>query len=401
MLPISDHHQYLFLGKLTNSLSPEEDRELKELFARDKATVKAYEDLLRQLPAEQVAGSFSHLNTPGFWKDISGEVHDQERLHSQSQLRKTSVAIVLTAMLAFGAWWLLPARKNDVHNMAAFKIQPQSIELRLADGSTVNLSKVTGNLHKDRLILDNKDNALSYQATGESPVGLNTISVPVTMDYKLNLPDGSEIWLNSASTVSFPTRFATDKREISITGEAYCRIAHDPAQPFIIHLPGNTVQVTGTEFNINTYDKSVVKVALVEGGANLLSDGTSGTSAQPSGGTSAQPSGAGILKLSPGYQGISGNGRITQEPFDPKKVLSWRQGIFYFEGADLGDLSQVLARWFGIKTQLDEPSLADKKFVGALYKHRPLNSFLDNLKAISHINSYVDNHGVLHFTAAQ
>jgi transmembrane sensor len=393
MLPISDHHQYLFLGKLTNSLSPEEDQELKELFARDAAAVKAYEDLLRQLPAEQVAGSFSHLNTPGFWKDISGEVHDQERLHSQSQLRKTSVAIVLTAMLAFGAWWLLPATKNDLHNMAAFKIQPQSIRLKLANGSTVDLSKVKGNLHKDQLILDNKDNALSYQATGESPAGLNTISVPVTMDYKLNLPDGSEIWLNSASTVSFPSRFAADKREISITGEAYCRIAHNPGRPFIIHLPGNTVQVTGTEFNINTYDKSVVKVALVEGGADLLSDGTSGIS--------TQPSGAGILKLNPGYQGISVNGRITQEPFDPKKVLSWRQGIFYFEGADLSDLSQVLARWFGIKTQLDEPSLSDKKFVGALYKHRPLNSFLDNLKVISHINSYVDNRGVLHFTATQ
>jgi ferric-dicitrate binding protein FerR (iron transport regulator) len=308
------------------------------------------------------------------------------------------VVVVLTTMLAIGGWWLLPGRKNETINFAAFKTQPGSIELKLADGSTVDLSKVKGNLHKAQLILDNKDNALSYQATGESPVGLNTISVPVAMDYKLNLPDGSEIWLNSASTVSFPTRFAADKREISITGEAYCRIARHPDQPFIIHLPDNTVQVTGTEFNVNTYDKAVVKVALVEGGANLVS---SGASAQSLSGASSQPSGNGILKLNPGYQGISGNGRITQAPFDPKKVLSWRQGIFYFDGAGLDDLSQVLARWFGIRTQLDEPSLADKRFVGALYKHRPLNSFLDNLKAIAHINSYLDNRGVLHFTATQ
>ncbi len=400
MLSISDHHQYLFLGKLTNSLSPEEDQELKELFARDKEAIKAYEDLLGQLPAEQVAGSFKHLNAPGFWKDISGEVHDQQRLHSQSQLRKTSVAVVLAAMVAIGAWWLLPAGRNaagrnEAVNFAAFQTQPRSVELKLANGSTIDLSKVKGNLHQDQLILDNRDNSLNYQAAGESSagdsaVGFNTISVPVTMDYKVNLPDGSEIWLNSASTLSFPSRFATGEREISITGEAYCRIAKHPEQPFIIHLPGNTVQVTGTEFNINTYDKGVVKVALVEGGANLLGAGGS-----------AQPSVAGILRLNPGYQGISGNGRITQEPFDPKKVLSWRQGIFYFDGADLGDLSQVLARWFGIKTQLDEPVLADKKFVGALYKHRSLNSFLDNLKAISHINYYLDSHGVLHFTAAQ
>jgi transmembrane sensor len=390
MAPISDHHQYLFLGKLSNSLSPEEDQELKELFARDVAAVQAYEDLLGQLPAEQVAGSFGHLNAPGFWKDISGELHDQELLSYKNKIRKTSVAVVLTALVAVGGWWLLPGRKNDAVNFAAFKPQPRSIELKLANGSTVDLSKVKGSLHNDQLILDNQDSALSYQATGESPVGFNTISVPVAMDYKINLSDGSEIWLNSASTVTFPTRFAADKREISITGEAYCRIAKYPGQPFIIHLPGNTIQVTGTEFNINTYDQSVVKVALVTGGANLLS-----------GGASAQPSGAGILKLDPGYQGISRSGRIMQEPFEPEKVLSWRQGIFYFEGAGLDELSQVLARWFGIRTQLDEPSLSGKKFVGALYKHRPLNSFLDNLKAISHINSYFDNRGVLHFTAAQ
>jgi ferric-dicitrate binding protein FerR (iron transport regulator) len=397
MPPISDHHQYLFLGKLTNSLSPEEDQELTALFAGDAAAVKAYEDLLGQLPAEQVAGSFRHLNAPGFWKDIAGEVHDQQQLSNRSKIRKTSVIVALTAMVALSVWWLLPGRRNAAVNFAVAATPPGSIELKLADGTTVDLSKVKGNLHKDQLILDNKDSSLSYQpagessagAAGESPVGLNTISVPVAMDYKLNLPDGSEIWLNSASTVSFPTRFAADKREISITGEAYCRIARHPGQPFTIHLPGNTVQVTGTEFNVNTYDKAVVKVALVEGGANLVS-------------------GAAILKLSPGYQGISDNGgsptdrsRITQEPFDPRKVLSWRQGIFYFDGAGLDELSPVLARWFGIRTQLDEPSLANKKFVGALYKHRSLNSFLDNLKAISHINSYSDNHGVLHFTAAQ
>ena len=66
MAQISDDYQYLFLGKLTNSLSPEEDQELKELFARDAAVLQAYEDLIRQLPAEQVAGAFSKLNGPGF-----------------------------------------------------------------------------------------------------------------------------------------------------------------------------------------------------------------------------------------------------------------------------------------------------------------------------------------------
>jgi transmembrane sensor len=390
MAQVSEHHQYLFLGKITGSLSGEEERELNELFARDATAVQAYESLIAQLPAGQVAGSFRHLDAPGFWKNISGDIRQQQALRRTRKLRKTGGVVTIVAVLAIGIWRLAPGPKRDPTRIAAYQMPAGSVELRLANGSTVDLSKTKGKLQKDQLILENDDSGLSYQATGQpdggasaaTAIGLNSITVPATMDYKLTLADGSEIWLNSASTVSFPTRFAAGTREISITGEAWCRIAKHPGQPFIIHLPGNTVQVTGTEFNIDTYDPATVKVALVSGGANLLA-------------------GAAKIKLDPGYEGISAKGKITLEPFDARKVLSWREGIYYFDGAGLDDLSQVLGRWFGIKTQLDDPVLADKKFVGALYKHRSINSFLDNLKAISHIDSYFDSRGVLHFTAGR
>ncbi|HXO74845.1 MAG TPA: DUF4974 domain-containing protein, partial [Puia sp.] len=100
-------------------------------------------------------------------------------------------------------------------------------------------------------------------------------------------------------------------------------------------------------------------------------------------------------------QAISADGKIELAPFQADKVLGWRQGIFSFDGAELGEISQVLARWFGIKTQLDDATLAHKKFAGALYKKRPLSSFLDNFKVISHIDSYFDEKGVLHFMAAE
>jgi transmembrane sensor len=208
------------------------------------------------------------------------------------------------------------------------------------------------------------------------------------MDYKITLSDSSEIWLNSVSSLSFPSTFAADKREISIRGEAYCRIAKHANQPFIIHLPGNTVQVTGTEFNVNTYSSSGVRVALVDGGVNLVSGATAA-------------SGPVTLKINPGFQAVSAAGKIEQAPFQADKVLGWRQGIYNFDGAALDEISEVLARWFGTRTQLDDPSLAHKKFAGALYKKRPLSSFLDNFKVISHIDSYFDEKGMLHFAAVK
>ncbi len=379
MSNISDHHQYLFLGKITNSLTAEEDRELQELFARDDRARGVYEDLLRQLPAEQVAGSFSYLNKPGFWKNLSGEIRDQKVLIDQRKVVRAAVVIALTGLIAASGWWFLAGRTTDRQQAPIAQTPVRSVELRLADGSKVDLTTTRGKLQKDQIILDNKDNSLSYEALDVSSVGLNTVDVPIAMDYKIKLSDGSEIWLNSVSSLSFPSTFAADKREISITGEAYCKIAKHLNQPFIIHLPGNTVQVTGTEFNVNTYTPHSVKVALVEGGVNLLSGGDN-------------------LKINPGFQAVSKEGNIEQAPFQAEKVLSWRQGVFIFDAADLDELSHVLARWFGARTQVD-PSLAHKKFAGALYRNRSLSSFLDNLKVISHIGSYFDEKGVLHLTA--
>ena len=383
MSNISDHHQYLFLGKITNSLTAEEDRELQELFARDDQAQGVYEKLLRQLPAEQVAGSFGHLNTPGFWKNLSGEIRDQQVLIRQRKVRRATVVIALIGSIAVGGWWFLAGKTTDRQQVSIARTPARSVELRLADGSKVDLTATSGKLQKGQLILDNKNSSLSYQDLGaSSATGLNTIDVPIAMDYKITLSDSSEIWLNSVSSLSFPSTFRAGKREITITGEAYCRIAKHVNQPFIIHLPGNTVQVTGTEFNVNTYSHSAVKVALVEGGVNLLSGATS-------------------LKINPGFQAVSTDGKIEQAPFQADKVLGWQQGIYSFDGAELDEITQVLARWFGTRTQLDDPSLAHKKFTGALYKKRPLSSFLDNFKVISHIDSHFDEKGMLHFTAVK
>jgi transmembrane sensor len=126
----------------------------------------------------------------------------------------------------------------------------------------------------------------------------------------------------------------------------------------------------------------------VDGGVNLLAGATSLSAATS-------------VKINPGFEAVSTEGKIEQAPFQADKVLGWRQGIYSFDGAELDEIAQVLARWFGTRTQLDDPSLAHKKFAGALYKKRPLSSFLDNFKVISHIDSYFDGKGTLHFTVGK
>jgi ferric-dicitrate binding protein FerR (iron transport regulator) len=384
MSTVSDHHQYLFLGKITNSLSAEEELELQELFAHDDQAQEAFITLVNQLPPQQVSQSFNHLNEPGFWKNISGEIHDQQRLVRQRKVIRSISAFAVIGIIATSGWLFMKQSNN--HKLPAGQVIAQttnrSVELQLADGARIDLSTTKGNLQKGQLMLDNTNNTLSYQAMSESAVGVNTVRVPVAMDYKIRLSDGSEIWLNSTSSLSFPSKFEKNKREVTISGEAYCKIAKQTNQPFIVHLADDTVTVTGTEFNVNTYNAHTTKVALVNGIVHFAS-------------------GHSKVKIEPGIQAVAENGHIAQAPFPAEKILSWRQGLYMFEAAGLDEISAVLMRWFGIKTQLDDPSLAHKKFTGAIYKNKPVSSFLDNFKVISHIDSYFDEKNVLHFKAVK
>jgi len=187
------------------------------------------------------------------------------------------------------------------------------------------------------------------------------------------------IWLNSATKLEFPLAFPGDTREITISGEAYLKVAKNAAKPFIVHLPHSTVQVLGTEFNVNTYDSGLVKVALVEGSVNMQAP-------------------TGTSKLAPGKQAVYRFGQpISQETFDARTVLSWQKGLFYFNDASLQEISKVLPRWYGIQVTIDDPSILSRTFSGIIDRNKPIEVFMEDLKMISRINAYRDKQNVLHF----
>src|SRR5690606_36522536 len=102
----------------------------------------------------------------------------------------------------------------------------------------------------------------------------------------------------------------------------------------------------GTEFNVNTYYPGVVKVALVEGSVNIQTS-------------------AGESKIVPGKQVVYQSGQpLTLETFDVRRILSWRQGLFYFKDANLDDISQVVYRWYGIQVVIGDPAIRPRRFAG-------------------------------------
>ena len=170
--------------------------------------------------------------------------------------------------------------------------------------------------------------------SGSATPELNTITVPRgSKPLLIALPDGSQVWINVASTISFQVPFAGKERLVSVSGEAYFEIAA-ALQPFIVKSRGQEIKVLGTAFNIKSYeDESTIKTTLVKGKIQI-SQSKSGT----------------MKTLTAGQQAISppdGQLLINQDA-DTDEALAWTTNVFQFNNADLKSIMQQLGRWYDV-----------------------------------------------------
>jgi len=251
------------------------------------------------------------------------------------------------AILLFGvgAWfWFAHKEKRQpvVVTATPADISPgkDGAVLTLANGTQVLLDSV-----KDGIVALQGDakaqvvnGSLVYESTGTNWV-YNTVSTPRGRHFHVTLPDGSNVWLNSVSSVRYPTSFTGPKREVVITGEAYFEVAHNTQMPFIVNVNNKvSVEVRGTHFNINSYENETgIKTTLLEGSVKV-EDHQSATG----NGRSA------VLK--PGEQAIASVNSPFTIDHSPnlEQVMAWKNGVFNFEDLSLKDAMRQLERWYDI-----------------------------------------------------
>ncbi|PUZ26751.1 FecR family protein [Chitinophaga costaii] len=210
--------------------------------------------------------------------------------------------------------------------------------LTLSDGSTITLDSAgNGTIARQGpvAIVKSANGAVYYDtkdAGAADRVMMNKIATPVGGQYQVSLPDGSKVWLNAASSVTYPAAFTDRERKISVTGEVYIAVANDAAHPFAVAIPGHSgIEVLGTSFNINAYgDEGNTKTTLIEGRIKMT--------------------GSNVI-LKPGEQAVeSDNEPLSIHPrVNVEKEIAWKNGIFYFEDASLPQVMKQLERWYNIK----------------------------------------------------
>jgi ferric-dicitrate binding protein FerR (iron transport regulator) len=243
--------------------------------------------------------------------------------------------------------------------------------LTLADGRKIQLDNAAnGQLAEQGGVevvkLTNGQVAYKLNALESSEVMWNTMSTPRGGQYQLILPDGSNVWLNAASSITFPTAFLKDRRDIKIQGEVYLEVAKDKQKPFFVNINDKGfVQVLGTSFNINSYaNEENITTTLVEGSIKINEQ----------------------FVLKPGQQAIqhtlaSSASSVQQKEVivkdaDFEKALAWRNGWFNFNGAGLQDVMRQLERWYDIDVRY-EGDIPKVTFKGKMDKGVTLSGMLN------------------------
>ena len=180
---------------------------------------------------------------------------------------------------------------------------------------------------------------------------------------KIFLPDGSTVWLNAASKLSFHDGFSDSLRLVSLDGEAYFNVSKDLNRPFIVKIQGVRVIVLGTSFNVNTRHDGLLDVSLVKGKVRVSS-----------------PSFGDEIILSPGeYSTFDRTGKFYEKGhFDQELTTSWKDGILYFKNASLNEMTSKLEQWYGVKIVDGIKNPVGKHFTGR-FDNENLDNVLRNI----------------------
>lgn len=258
--------------------------------------------------------------------------------------RSIAVAVAVTGIIAAAALFLLQQDKSQQTAFPIAAVKPQDIapggnkaRLVFGNGKTVLLDQAadgplaTGSGEQ----VQKQDAELIYSSGG---TGSNTLITPNGGQYRVQLADGTKVWLNAASSLQYPAGFNGDNRTVILSGEAYFEVAEDAARPFFVKVDGMTVQVLGTHFNINAYkEEKLFTTTLVQGAVRVVS-------------------GSRHITLAAGEQTTleQRNGQLKRAAGDAEDAIAWKNGIFTFRNDELSAVMRDISRWYDVEVVYEE-----------------------------------------------
>lgn len=272
---------------------------------------------------------------------------------------KLPSAAAAAVLVLFTGWWLF---NTPVTSQSDIPPGTSGATLVLGNGKRITLNgSKSGMVVTSTNLRYNDGTEVEGPSTSSDSELYSAITAAGNM-YMLTLPDGTQVWLNAASQLDFPSRFEDSSRVVSLTGEAFFKVAKDKQHPFIVKTKGQQVKVLGTQFNINSYsDEQATTTTLTEGSVEI----TSGKNKK-------------ILK--PGQQGIlESGGSIAITEIDTALAMAWKNNKFIFENNNIQSVMRMVQRWYNVEVIYTGP-LPDAAFGGKVSRFSNVGSVLRMLE---------------------
>ena len=275
-------------------------------------------------------------------------------------VRWTSAAAILVACIS-GIWWYY--HENEMPEIIHYARE------MAVPGPGSNTLLLLQNKHE--VLISDKDSRINYARNGKNirinngqqisqkldslKTVYNTVIVPWGKRTQVTLSEGTSIWLNSGSKLVYPAVFAADKREVYLEGEAIFEVTHENHVPFYVGTNNFTVKVLGTVFNVSAYSGDKYSSTVLEQGRILLiGKGNLFTKEK--------------LDITPGTRAVFDPEQKSfhQEQVNPLDYLSWRKGYYIFHSEELGNILKKISRYYDVKIEIQDQSLAHETFSGSL-----------------------------------
>ena len=357
---------------LVGGLSPEEKGKLEDWINESEEHRLLFCKIKKQLSINEIR-NYLQTDVEDAWKKVREKTFGAPAVRPRRVLKWLKyAAVVIPVSLSLSLWY---AWKEKMENKQA-TVACLSPVLTLDNGEKYQLDPE----EQTEIYVDEEVKA--YQAGGgliydttarQEENKYNRIEVPRGSEYWIVLPDGTRVWLNAETELTYPTVFGKGERKLMLKGEACFEVVTDTARPFIVESFYNRVEVLGTRFNVSAYTgKSAVKTTLLRGKVKVSNR-------------------KGQLVLSPGEQAVCLEEEIEKCEVDARAVAAWVDGTFEFENMSLGEITDQLGRWYDVDFVFADPQLKAITFTGAATRYRELDFVLRMLEELARGRFQLEN----------
>ncbi len=355
---------HLLQKYFSGTITPGEQRLLDCWLAEKEEHLYFFERLRKDTRFAEEYGIFREINTNQAWEVF----RVKSGLGRKREITWMKYAAVIVLPLIAAAIWLLYPReeKQSIPVVQNTKVVKREINpvLEVIGGGKMVLERKEDKIIEVSKGVEVKQNAgmLVYSDTIiPEHVDTNVLRIPRGGEFKLQLADGTQVYLNSATDLKYPVTFTGSERRVYLKGEAYFEVTKDAERPFIVVTDDVQVRVYGTSFNVNTHDRDGIRTVLVEGKVGIQGLGSEQE-----------------YLLKPNelafYDRKTRDMKI--ETVDPDLYTLWRKGIFVFERETLENIMNTLSLWYDVEVVFQSESVKKLHFSGHMERYEQIEDIL-------------------------